>query len=87
MSRWVYVVLTAILAVAVAVWAIPYLGDATRRHRRLGRGQRTCSASRSPCTSTRSRPRSLLLAVGVGLLVQIYSTAYLGTTRATARTP
>jgi NADH-quinone oxidoreductase subunit L len=78
---WLYVGLTAALAVAAAIWAIPDLSE---------RGWfgyiAYPSASFTPPLPTLSPdlflfPASaqiVLLAVGVGLLVQIYSTAYLG---------
>lgn len=78
-SRWSYVALTAVLATVVAVWAIPHVGDSS------------VSVAGEPPRSQPPLPslspdlflippaaQILLLAVGIGLLVQIYSTAYLG---------
>lgn len=75
-SRWLYVVLTAALAVAVAVWAVPHLdGDPTTKVWVEGNDLLAISLATHVDTLA---AQVLLLAVGVGLLVQIYSTAYLG---------
>ncbi|MDX6231090.1 MAG: NADH-quinone oxidoreductase subunit [Nocardioidaceae bacterium] len=75
-SRWLYVVLTAALAVAVAVWAIPHLdGDPTTKV--WVEGNDLLGVSLATHLDNLAA-QVLLLAVGVGLLVQIYSTAYLG---------
>jgi len=76
MNRWMYVVLTAILAVGVAVWAIPYLGDATGDTSVWVEGNSLLGVSLAVHLDSLAA-QVLLLAVGVGLLVQIYSTAYL----------
>ena len=78
---WGYVGLTAVLAVVVAVWAIPalrergwfaYVGQSTP-------GLDPPLPSLSPDLFLfPASAQIVLLAVGVGLLVQIYSTAYLG---------
>ncbi len=76
MNRWLYVVLTAALAVAVAVWAIPHLdGDPTTKV--WVEGNDLLGVSLATHIDSLAA-QVLLLAVGVGLLVQIYSTAYLG---------
>ncbi|KAA1397233.1 NADH-quinone oxidoreductase subunit L [Aeromicrobium ginsengisoli] len=73
---WLYVVLTAALAVAVAVWAVPHLdGDPTTKV--WIEGNDLLAVSLATHVDSLSA-QVLLLAVGVGLLVQIYSTAYLG---------
>ncbi|MCW2770740.1 MAG: NADH-quinone oxidoreductase subunit [Aeromicrobium sp.] len=78
--HWVYVALTAALAVAVAIWAIPKVDD----HGFFGA---LAAAPSSPPPLPSLSPdlflvpaaaQIALLAVGIGLLVQIYSTAYLG---------
>lgn len=77
-----YVGLTAVLAVAAAIWAIPtaFQGDGYFGWYAFAPGQDGPPLpSLSP--SLQLFPFSaqiVLLAVGVGLLVQIYSTAYLG---------
>ena len=79
--RWSYVGLTAVLAIAVAIWAIPDL-----RERGWFAYAPDGGPSLTPPLPTLSPdlflyPTSaqiVLLAVGIGLLVQIYSTAYLG---------
>ncbi|MEV7397529.1 proton-conducting transporter membrane subunit [Aeromicrobium sp. NPDC092404] len=73
---WSYVVLTAALSVAVAVWAVPHLeGDASTRV--WVEGSSLLGVSLATHVDALAA-QVLLLAVGVGLLVQIYSTAYLG---------
>ncbi|MFI5426697.1 proton-conducting transporter membrane subunit [Aeromicrobium sp. UC242_57] len=84
-GRWSYVALTAVLAVAAAIWAIP---TAFKSEISFGwiafEGQSGPDAgapfpSLSPdLTLLPFSAQIVLLAVGVGLLVQIYSTAYLG---------
>ncbi len=76
MNRWSYVVLTAMLAVVVAVWAIPYLGDAGGDTDVWVEGNALLGVSLAVHIDSLAA-QVLLLAVGVGLLVQIYSTAYL----------
>ncbi|MET0767684.1 MAG: proton-conducting transporter membrane subunit [Aeromicrobium sp.] len=79
-SHWLYVALTAALAIAAAIWAIPELGE------RGWFAYAPAPSAFTPALPTLSPdlflfPASaqiVLLAVGVGLLVQIYSTAYLG---------
>jgi NADH-quinone oxidoreductase subunit L len=80
--RWVYVGLTAVLAVVVAVWAVPDLGRDTVTFVTIGQ---TGPDGGPPLPSLSpdlliypGTAQIVLLAVGVGLLVQIYSTAYLG---------
>ncbi len=74
--HWLYVVLTAALAVAVAVWAIPHLdGDPSTKV--WVEGNDLLAVSLATHIDSLAA-QVLLLAVGVGLLVQIYSTAYLG---------
>ncbi len=83
MRRWVPVVLTGMLAIAVAVWAIPVLG---RGEYYVGTYDAVAGPSGSPpfpslspdLFLTSDSAQIALLAVGVGLLVQVYSTAYLG---------
>ena len=80
-SHWVYVGLTALLAIAAAIWAIPelrergwfaYVGQS-------GPGMAPPLPTLSPDLFLFPQSAQIvLLAVGVGLLVQIYSTAYLG---------
>jgi NADH-quinone oxidoreductase subunit L len=82
MRRWPYVALTAVVAVAVAIWAVPDLDQD-------GFFGYVSSGSGSPMLpslslDTRVLPDSakvMLLAAGVTLLVQIYSTAYMGQDR------
>ncbi|MEO6606742.1 MAG: proton-conducting transporter membrane subunit [Aeromicrobium sp.] len=76
MTRWVYVVLTAILTAVVAVWAIPYLGDSPGDTHVWVEGNSLLGVSLAVHIDSLAA-QVLLLAVGVGLLVQIYSTAYL----------
>ena len=80
-KHWPYAAVTAVLAAVVAVWAIPNLGDDAY----FGYGGQSSPGVPAPLPSLSPDllllPMSaeiLLLAVGVGLLVQIYSTAYLG---------
>lgn len=80
-SHWLYVALTAALAIAAAIWAIPelrrdgwfaYIGQAEP-------GFSPPLPSLSPDLFLFPESAQIvLLAVGIGLLVQIYSTAYLG---------
>ncbi|MBD8607342.1 NADH-quinone oxidoreductase subunit L [Aeromicrobium sp. CFBP 8757] len=80
--RWTAVGLTAVLAVVVAVWAIPEV----TRHGYFGRYVGASSPGVDPPLPSLSpdlflfpqAAQIVLLAVGVGLLVQTYSTAYLG---------
>ena len=76
MNRWLYVVITAILAVVVGVWAIPYLGDSAGDTEVWVEGSSLLGVSLAVHLDSLAA-QVLLLAVGVGLLVQIYSTAYL----------
>jgi NADH-quinone oxidoreductase subunit L len=72
---WPYVAVTAALAVAVAVWAIPHLdGDPSTKV--WIEGNDLLGVSLATHIDTLAA-QVLLLAVGVGLLVQIYSTKYL----------
>jgi NADH-quinone oxidoreductase subunit L len=80
-DHWLYVGLTAVLAIAAAIWAIPELGKDTFS---VGYGE---GAFEGPAPLPSLSPdlfllddtaRIVLLAVGIGLLVQIFSTAYLG---------
>ncbi|MFC5677401.1 NADH-quinone oxidoreductase subunit L [Aeromicrobium endophyticum] len=80
--RWGYVGITAVLAVVVAIWAVPELGRDTVTFVTIGQ---TGPDGGPPLPSLSpdlliypGTAQILLLAVGVGLLVQIYSTAYLG---------
>jgi NADH-quinone oxidoreductase subunit L len=79
-SHWLSVGLTAVLAIVAAVWAVPHL-----------RPYSWFAYAPQPTAFTPSLPtlspdlflfpqsaQIVLLAVGIGLLVQIYSTAYLG---------
>ncbi|VXC33175.1 NADH-quinone oxidoreductase subunit L [Aeromicrobium sp. 9AM] len=81
MRRWLYVVLTAALAVAVAVWAIPHFDEPGW----FGYVGQSVPGIVPPLPSLSPdlflfpvSAQIVLLAVGIGLLVQIYSTAYLG---------
>ncbi|WP_456695695.1 NADH-quinone oxidoreductase subunit 5 family protein [Aeromicrobium sp. P5_D10] len=82
-KRWIYVALTAALALAAAIWAIPtaFEGDGYSGSY-VSIGQPDAAPpfpSLSPDLSLLPfSAQIVLLAVGVGLLVQIYSTAYLG---------
>ncbi|NRQ49594.1 NADH-quinone oxidoreductase subunit 5 family protein [Aeromicrobium stalagmiti] len=79
--RWIYVALTAALATAASIWAVPRL-DEPGWFAYVGQG----GAGDGPPLPSLSpdlflypvSAQVVLLAVGVGLLVQIYSTAYLG---------
>lgn len=79
-GRWTYVVLTAVLAVAAAIWAIPHVGDDGGFVVFGGPsdgGPPLPSLSPDLLLYFPGAAQIVLLAVGVGLLVQIYSTAYL----------
>ncbi|MCW2830332.1 MAG: NADH-quinone oxidoreductase subunit, partial [Aeromicrobium sp.] len=80
--RWVYVVLTAALALAAAIWAVPELvgGDViyTGSFGPASPGPTPLPSLSPDLTLFGFSAQIVLLAVGVGLLVQIYSTAYLG---------
>ncbi|MRJ76101.1 NADH-quinone oxidoreductase subunit L [Aeromicrobium sp. SMF47] len=79
--HWAYVALTAALAIAAAIWAIPHLYETAWFAYYDGEpgGTRPPFPSLSPDLFLLPASAQLvLLAVGVGLLVQIYSTAYLG---------
>ncbi len=80
MRRWPYVILTVLVAAAVAVWAIPHLGDDASFVTFYGGndvGPDLPSLSLATNLDSISAP-VMLLAAGVALLVQIYSTAYMG---------
>ncbi|MGH4008946.1 MAG: NADH-quinone oxidoreductase subunit 5 family protein [Pseudonocardiaceae bacterium] len=80
MKRWPYVVLTALVSIAVAVWAIPHLGDDSSPKVTYN-GNDVGPALPSLSLDTVVDPMAaqvMLLAAGVALLVQIYSTAYMG---------
>lgn len=83
-KHWLYVALTAVLAVAAAIWAIPkaFRGDDygwVAIVGQSGAGEGPPFPSLSPdLLLLPFSAQIVLLAVGVGLLVQIYSTAYLG---------
>ena len=79
MRRWPYVVVTALASAAVAAWAIPHLGDEsttapTYDGNDVGPGLPSLSLDTvvDPMAA-----QVMLLAAGVALLVQIYSTAYM----------
>ena len=81
MSRWAYVGLTAILAAVVAAWAIPKANITSFSVGYFG----TEPGAPVPLPTLSfdtfvigDSAQLLLLAVGVGLLVQLYSVAYLG---------
>jgi NADH-quinone oxidoreductase subunit L len=76
-KHWSYVIATAALAAAVAVWAIPQLGDSSGTTKVWVEGNDLLGVSLATHIDGLAA-QVLLLAVGVGLLVQIYSTAYLG---------
>ncbi|MEJ7634550.1 proton-conducting transporter membrane subunit [Aeromicrobium sp.] len=74
-TRWSYVLVTGALAVVVAVWAVPHLDGGSSTHVWVQGGDLlgvSLATHLDPLAA-----QVLLLAVGVGLLVQIYSTAYL----------
>jgi NADH-quinone oxidoreductase subunit L len=75
--HWLYVALTAVLSVAAAAWAIPQLGDNHGTTHVWVRGDDLLGVSLATHVDGLAA-QVMLLAVGVGLLVQIYSTAYLG---------
>ena len=80
MKRWPFVVVTALVSGAVAVWAIPHLDDDASRSV-THRGNDVGPALPSLTLDTVVDPMAaqvMLLAAGVALLVQIYSTAYMG---------
>ncbi len=80
MRRWPYVVITALASAAVSVWAIPHLGDDPSTSVTY-RGNDVGPALPSLSFDTVVDPMAaqvMLLAAGVALLVQIYSTAYMG---------
>lgn len=82
MRRWPYVALTAVVAVAVAIWAIPDL-DKHGDWFAYGSGDGSPplpSLSLDTLVYSESA-KVMLLAAGVTLLVQIYSTAYMGKDR------
>ena len=80
MTRWAYVAITAILAVIATIWAIPDLGDGYFGYAAaLNDGSGPPMPDLSPDLFLFPvSAQIVLLTVGVGLLVQIYSTAYLG---------
>ena len=75
--RWLYVAITAVLAAAAVAWAIPQLGRDHGTIRVWVRGDDLLGVSLATHVDGLAA-QLMLLAVGVGLLVQIYSTAYLG---------
>ena len=80
MTRGPYVVLTALVSAAVSVWAIPHLNDDPSTSVTY-RGNDVGPALPSLSFDTVVDPMAaqvMLLAAGVALLVQIYSTAYMG---------
>lgn len=77
MSRWPYVAVTAVIAVLATVWAMPHLGDGTGTIRVWVQGGDLLGVSLATHVDGLAA-QLLLLAAGVALLVQIYSTAYLG---------
>ena len=91
-KHWPYVAVTAVIAAVVAVWAIPHLNDGGPDGRYAPLRSLAADASGTHVwvrgddllgVSLATHidglaAQVLLLAVGVGLLVQIYSTAYLG---------
>jgi NADH-quinone oxidoreductase subunit L len=80
-SHWLYVALTAVFAIVVAVWAVPDLRERSWFAYAPGGGPGLTPPLPSLSPDLFLFPASaqiVLLAVGVGLLVQIYSTAYLG---------
>ena len=75
--HWLYVALTAVLSAAAAAWAIPRLGDDHGTTHVWVRGDDLLGVSLATHVDGLAA-QVMLLAVGVGILVQIYSTAYLG---------
>ncbi|AWB93499.1 NADH-quinone oxidoreductase subunit L [Aeromicrobium chenweiae] len=78
--HWAYVALTAALAIAAAVWAVPHVGDSgffawVAEPRPDGPPLPSLSPDLFLLPTS---AQLVLLAVGIGLLVQIYSTAFLG---------
>ncbi len=83
MRRWPYVAVTAIVAAAVAAWAIPNLGDSGAYSVFYG-GNDVGPPLPSLTLDVHvdgMAAQVMLLAAGVALLVQIYSTAYMGDDR------
>lgn len=84
-GRWGYVGLTALLAAVATVWAVPEVGTGgTVEYSGTYEPLAALGSSSPPLPSLSpdlsllpTSAQVLLLAVGVGLLVQIYSTAYL----------
>lgn len=83
--RWAGTAFTAVLAVVVAVWAVPELGTSTAVEYVGSYLPFAGTTSGPPMPSLSPAPylfpasaQIVLLAMGVGLLVQVYSTAYLG---------
>ena len=79
--RWSYVGVTAVLAVVVAIWAIPHVGEDVvyfGGYLPLDPGGTPLPSLSPDLAIYPGAAPILLLAVSVGLLVQIYSTAYLG---------
>ena len=75
--RWPYVAVTAVIAALATAWAVPQLGDNTGTTKVWVQGGDLLGVSLA--THIDGLAASLLLlAAGVALLVQIYSTAYLG---------
>jgi NADH-quinone oxidoreductase subunit L len=82
MRRWPYVAPTAVVALAVAIWAVPdldqhgfvtYAGSST--------GPPALPSLSLDTVVFAESAKVMLLAAGVTLLVQIYSTAYMGKDR------
>jgi NADH-quinone oxidoreductase subunit L len=79
--RWIYVGLTAVLAIVVAVWAVPHVGQEVIYFGSFGptgTGDPPLPSLSPDLLIFPGTAPILLLAVGIGLLVQIYSTVYLG---------
>lgn len=82
---WLYVAVTAVLAAVVAVWAVPALTEQASRVAYFGSYEPSSAGVGAPLPSLSpdlflfpQAAQIILLAVGIGVLVQIYSTAYLG---------
>ncbi|MGZ8725618.1 MAG: proton-conducting transporter transmembrane domain-containing protein, partial [Aeromicrobium sp.] len=75
--RWPHIAVTAVVALLATVWAVPELGGDTGTSRVWVDGGDLLGVSLATHVDGLAASM-LLLAAGIALLVQVYSTAYLG---------